>query len=87
MIHDSYDQELDVGSIVGYSRGGSSASSKTYIAEVTEIVEEYDFGPGSLKNAGRIKINLKYSMPMKVPVTLKPVIVDSRSVVLLPAGV
>lgn len=87
MIHDQYDQPLDVGSIVGYTRGGGSASSNTYIAEVTEIVEEYDFGPGSLRNAGRIKINLKYKMPMKVPVTLNPVTVDSRSVVLLPAGV
>lgn len=87
MVHDSYDQPLDVGSIVGYTRGGGSAERTTFIAEVTEIVEEYDFGPGSLKNAGRIRISPKYSMPMKVPVTLKPVIVDSRSVVLLPAGV
>lgn len=81
MIHDSYDQKIGVGSIVGYHK---TSSDTCYIAEIIEIVEEYDFGPGSLKNAGRIRINLRYSMPMKVPVKMKPIVVDSRSVVLLP---
>lgn len=85
MVHDRFNQTLSVGSLVGYTKKHGSADEENFIAEVIDILEEYQFD--GVPNAGRIKIQPRFLLPNKTAVYIKDVSLDSRSVVLLPNDV